>query len=282
MATLNSNWQKIGEAYVGNTNGTLDWWIRIYAKLNSQNTANNTSSISYESRLYGAGSGSYFYSSSDTSKTISGTNLPSSVESANGTYYKGETTLQTRTVTVPHNEDGTKTISANANFYAGPWGFNATASGSATVPRINRYAVTRSVTGSNVEENFSVNYTKYVDTYKYKLRISIPNVKTLETINYNTSDESFKLSSTTVNELFDTYGPLATFNLGFAVETWNNGDTSKLSDGNETLANCMTDSKGRIRINGEWKNATPYVRQNGEWKRTIPHIRINNEWKRGK
>ncbi len=38
----------------------------------------------------------------------------------------------------------------------------------------------------------------------------------------------------------------------------------------------------RIRVNGEWKKAIPYVRVNGEWKKAKAYIRVNNEWKKGK
>ena len=38
----------------------------------------------------------------------------------------------------------------------------------------------------------------------------------------------------------------------------------------------------RIRVNGEWKKAYPYVRINGEWKKAKAYIRVNNEWKKGK
>lgn len=38
----------------------------------------------------------------------------------------------------------------------------------------------------------------------------------------------------------------------------------------------------RIRVNGEWKKAFPYVRVNGEWKKAKAYIRVNNEWKKGK
>jgi len=37
----------------------------------------------------------------------------------------------------------------------------------------------------------------------------------------------------------------------------------------------------RIRINGEWKRAFPYVRVNGEWKKATAYIRASGEWKRG-
>lgn len=38
----------------------------------------------------------------------------------------------------------------------------------------------------------------------------------------------------------------------------------------------------RIRVNGEWKRAFPYVRINGEWKKAKAYIRANGEWKKGK
>ena len=37
----------------------------------------------------------------------------------------------------------------------------------------------------------------------------------------------------------------------------------------------------RIRINNEWKRATPYVRVNNEWKKAKAYVRVNNEWKKG-
>ena len=179
-----------------------------------------------------------------------------------------------------HNNDGSlgnQSVSAYVRVTS-----STSTSGSISVPMqtIPRYAHTDSASGSNIEENFSVNYTKYVSSYQYKLRISIPNVRALERIDYNTSGTSFKLSQATIDDLFNTYGPSATFNLGFAVETWNNGSVQ--SGGNEVIISCKTDSKGRIRINNEWKNATPYIRASGQWKKTTPYVRINNEWKRGK
>lgn len=52
---------------------------------------------------------------------------------------------------------------------------------------------------------------------------------------------------------------------------------------NSNTLNFSTSSKtGKIRINGEEKEATPYVRINGEWKVAVPFTRNNNEWKRGK
>ena len=183
---------------------------------------------------------------------------------------------------IAHNNDGTKSV-------AWAWGCNTgtsvlgniTDEGTKTLTQINRYAYTNSVSGGNIENNFSVSYTKYVNTYTYKLRVSIPNVRTLETINYNTSGATFQLSQSTIEDLYNTYPNTDTFNLGFAVETWSG--STKLSTGNEVVKSCSKiDRIGRIRINGEWKKATPYIRTNGEWKKVIPYVRVNSEWKRGR
>jgi hypothetical protein len=282
MATLNYNWQKLsGGAYVGST-GSLNVYIANYAKLDSQNTSTNKSYVSYMSKLIVEGSGSYFYTGSDTLKGMAATGISNTVQHCEGNYYKGETTLLTfNNVEIRHNDDGTASISMSSAFNSGPWGWNNSANDTATIPKINRYAVTNSVTGSNIEENFSVNYTKYISNWSYKLRISIPSVKELERINYPTSGTIFQLSKATIEELYDRYPDTNTFNLGFRVETWN-GNTM-LSAGNEKIISCTkVDRIGRLRINGEWKRSTPYVRVNGEWKKAVPYTRINNEWKRGR
>lgn len=37
----------------------------------------------------------------------------------------------------------------------------------------------------------------------------------------------------------------------------------------------------RVRVNGQWKEATVYVRVNGQWKEAKPYIRVNGQWKEG-
>lgn len=232
MATLNYNWQLIGEAG-GSLNGNT-CNLRIYAKINSQSVPNNQSSVAYESRLYYGGG--QFSSYDPTTKSISGTGAGGSSQNAEGTYYGGETVLQTISGVVGHDSNGNANVGMSANFYAGPWGYNVTVNASASLPKINRVAVTNSVTGSDIEQEFKVNYTKYVNNYQYKLRISIPNVTMLERINYNTSNESFTLSQASIEALYQRYTTTNTFTLGFRVETWN-GNTM-LSAGNEKKITC--------------------------------------------
>lgn len=37
----------------------------------------------------------------------------------------------------------------------------------------------------------------------------------------------------------------------------------------------------KVRVNGVWKDAIPYVRVNGTWKEAVPYIRVNGTWKEG-
>ncbi len=257
MATLNYNWQLIAEAG-GSLNGNT-CNVRIYAKLNSQSVANNQSSVSYQSRLYYGGG--YFYTGSTTTKSLSGSGAGGQSLDGSGTYNGGETTLNTITGTITHDNNGNANVSTSATFYSSPWGYNVTASTSASLPKINRVAVTNSVIGSDIEQEFSVNYTKYVNNYQYKLRISIPNVVALETINYNTSGEEFTLSQETIEYLFEYFNKKeklnsdGTFNIGFAVETWNG--SSKLSTGNEKIIKCKITNADPIFTNFDYNDINP-------------------------
>jgi hypothetical protein len=35
----------------------------------------------------------------------------------------------------------------------------------------------------------------------------------------------------------------------------------------------------RVRVNGVWKNAIPYVKVKGVWKQAVPYVRVKGVWK---
>ena len=114
-----------------------------------------------------------------------------------GTYYsRGSYTVIQRDFTFGHDSNGNFSqyigASINTTHKSGPCG------GVLTLPKINRGAKTDSVEGTNIDGNFKVNYTKYIESYTYKLRISIPNVVELEKIDYNTSGEVVELEQVIV------------------------------------------------------------------------------------
>ena len=189
----------------------------------SQDTSTNSSRI----RLYGI--------LNVTGNSISWSSGSASVhtESAGiGTYYsRGSYTVIQRDFTFGHDSNGNFSeyigASINTTYKSGSCG------GVLTLPKINRVAKTDSVEGTDIDGNFKVNYTKYILDYTYKLRISIPNVVLLERIDYNTSGETFTLSSETLTELYSRIGASNSISLGFAVETYSGG--TKIGDGNEII-----------------------------------------------
>ena len=197
----------------------------------SQSVSNNTTTV----RLYGVLIVTNNYVRWDTSKKVWVHYIESPYFE---TYYaRGSHTLVQGDWTFTHDANGD--LTQNIGFGIDTSFISGTSSANITFPHIDRVAITNSITtqNSNVEGDFSVNYTKYISSYNYKLRISLPGIVELEKIDYNTSDTTFQLSSFTKNVLFtDSRSTMKTSNevkLGFAVETWN-GNT-KISDGNEKI-----------------------------------------------
>lgn len=169
------------------------------------------------------------------------------------TYYsQGTYTLITKDFEWNHDANGDFSAyigaSLDTTFVSGSCG------GVITLPHINRYAKTNSVTGTQVqagkydpEGTFKIDFTKYNSSYKYKLRVSIPTVIRLETVDYNTSNTDYTLSQEALDILFEKdpttqlpkYTPTNTFKLGFRVETYDSTGNNRLSEGNEIIVDCI-------------------------------------------
>lgn len=233
-----------------------------------QDIANNTSTV----RLYGI--------LNVTNNYISWTRGSASVHTSGlagiGTYYgKGSHTLITRDFTFSHNSNGDFSAyvgaSLSTTFVSGDCG------GILNLPHINRVSTINSFTGTDLESDFKATYTSY-GNFTNKLRISIPNVKALETFNYS-SGTSFKLKKETLDYLYDYIGFGDKISLGAVIETWNG--STKLGESTELIKTITIQPRGRIYINREWKRATPYLGVSGTWERVLPYAGINGQWKRG-
>lgn len=191
----------------------------------SQSVANNTSTVSF----YGILNVTNSYVAWSSGKAW----VHTAQAGMSTRYNKGGYVVVQSNFTFTHNADGTLTLAPG---YGIETSFTS-GSGIATfsLPKINRVAVTNSVNGNDIEQPFKVNYTKYIDTYTYKLRISIPDVTALETIDYNTSGTEFSLSQTSLNYLYQ-HMTSNKVTLGFAVETWQG--STQLSAGNEVKITC--------------------------------------------
>ena len=133
--TLTSSYQLIATA-----NTSKYSQLKLYGKLNSQSTTNNTSSITLQARLYGNGGssdGSYTYSGMYVNITAGGT---TETESLSSVSYKNkqETTLATKTFTISHNADGTYTNKSVSSTIDLTRVVQGTASGTINIKQIPR------------------------------------------------------------------------------------------------------------------------------------------------
>lgn len=222
MATLTNSYQKLAQV----TTSTYSQ-LRLYGKVNSQNTTNNTSSISLQLRLYGnGGSGSF---SSGTAK-ISGT----SYSLGNTSYSKGnETTLCTKTYTATHSNDGTYTTSISYSLTS-----SATPSGSGSVsitaPKINRLSVLTQPSNFTFGNNITVSYTEYVAAYTANLNLKI-NGTTFATRTNISSGDTVTLNATELTNAYtlspNSTTPTVTFELVTKSGGTTLGSTTKTATG---------------------------------------------------
>ena len=149
-------------------------------------------------------------------------------------------TIASNTFTVTHNSDGTGSISVRTWMDTGISAGVVEKSTSltlTTIPRTSKIGVFS--TPADLTGNFSVTYTSYSSNFTNKLRISVPNVKALETFNY-TSGQSFKLSQATLDYLYSYAVNTDKVKIGAVIETWNGG--SKIGESTELINDCSLPS----------------------------------------
>ena len=155
--------------------------IQIAWNVDSQSVANNTSTVTAKVQLVSTGS-SYTINSSASksgSLTINGTKYTFNFTAAlSGSQTK---TLYTKTVTVAHSSDGTKTCSFSATCgidvtLSGTYYGDITASGSGTFDTIARASTISSVTASvsvTGSNSVTVNITRASSSFKHTVVFSI-------------------------------------------------------------------------------------------------------------
>lgn len=204
--------------------------LRTYAKLSKQSVQYNNSTYILEARYYAA----------QTVNIGSSTLILDGFNKALGytTFSSGETKIQEVTRTVTHNEDGScPVINVKTEWYAS-FGGSGTANQDITCPKIDRVARTNDFTGRDVEGIFKVDYTKYVDSFSYKLRISIPDVQRLMLIDDYVSNDDVTLDTASVDYIknYMNTNHRSTVTIGMRVETWDG--TTRISEGNEIKYTC--------------------------------------------
>lgn len=194
MATLTTSYQKLGEAYLGNSYGSL--YIRIYAKYSEQDITNNRTKVQYQARAYF--SGNSYILDQQSSGNVKGTSASQVNYSRSSSYSSGETTLGTTEAWVSHNNDGTMSISASAYLNFPNWGWSNTASGTADLPTIPR-ASKITATSANIEETSQITVTQYSTNFRNSIRFSFGSLNKYIKLDGSVSDTEEIFSSSSTN-----------------------------------------------------------------------------------
>lgn len=196
----------------------------------SQSQANNTTTV----RFYGVLNVTNNYINWSTSRRT----WVHYAETSNfGTYFtRGSYTLVQGDFTFTHNSQGDLTI--NIGYGIDTSFVSGSSTANITLPHINRVATINTFVGNDLNGNFAATYTTYVSGYNYKLRISIPNVVALMTVNNYESGTGVSLdtaSITRIKQYLDDNGTNKVI-LGGVIETYDG--TTKLGESTELKNEC--------------------------------------------
>lgn len=185
---LNYNWQQIAQSYCGNGGGT-NVYIRLYGKLNWQDTNSNKTSYSLQCRVY---FDKHLITSSITSN-IDGTpgSYPGTLEVNNQ-----EVTLQETSREHTHNGDGTSgNITKGCSWASVYSSVNGSTSGAFTLPTINRQAIVTGANDVNDEQNPSMTFSNPAGYDMWaELEVNPTNVHLFGRVIPNTGSYTFELT----------------------------------------------------------------------------------------
>ena len=196
-----------------------------------------------------------------------------------GTYYgKGSYTLVSKDYIVYCDSQGHASTwvygSLNTTFVSG------STNGTAYLPDIQRYPILTSGKDFKDNENPVFNITAF-GTYPIKVKLEAGGNASLITRNLTS-----KNSQTYTLELTDAERAALrelmtgdSLNVRYTVCALQNGN--EISWSYKDYKMIKGSHYVKVRVNGVWKDAIPYIRVNGTWKEAVPYIRVNGTWKEG-
>ena len=168
MTTLTTNFQMLGQAYVGKSGGNL--YVRIYARYTERDIANNRTYVVYEARSY-YDKASYIYDQQGN-LAVSGTNGSYRSTGCTRPTGVGESVSVSTEGWVYHNNDGTRSVDGYATLNFPNWGWSGNASGSAELPKIPRasgVACSSPYIGDNAIISIDKKASSFTNTLTYKI-----------------------------------------------------------------------------------------------------------------
>lgn len=230
--------------HTGYGGGRSDFPIRVYVYYKtSQSVTNNQSDITCGMYVTTPGSNWDIGAWGDTKGSYIGTSaltFDGSIPNFAGTRWLAEN----KTFKVNHNSDGT----GKATIYW-KWGVNSSWAGiqnisgsfEITLPTIPRAGSIDSLVCSTsyLDGVFTYKYTPKSNVFYNRLRVSIPNVVVLQTINLGAKPASqqtgtYTLTTALLESIYNRYPNASTCVIGFVVETYSDsGYTSKVGESQE-------------------------------------------------
>lgn len=214
----------MAEIYVGN-HGYGNWYLGCERIAFSQSIENNQTYVTYLLYLRND-NGNANISFSNRDAWIHDSHFAITASHGGGKHELGR-----RSFTVNHDAQGNGALAFG-------WGISTSyvVNGSSTYyetfPQIPRASAIGTVNFTNFWSNFSTTYTKYYSGYTCKLRVSIPQVKALQTFENYGSGQSVSFSSDVQNDIMDRLLS-GSIKLGFVIETWSG--TTKIGESSEKV-----------------------------------------------
>lgn len=218
MTTLTTNFQMLGQAYVGTSGGNL--YVRIYARYTEQDIANNRTYVVYEARSY-YDKASYIYDQQGN-LAVSGTNGSYRSTGCTRPTGVGESVSISTEGWVYHNNDGTRSVDGYATLNFPNWGWSGNASGSAELPRIPRasgVACSSPYIGDNAIISIDKKASSFTNTLTYKIGTLTGTIAT------KTSNTTVQFQTSTIADSIYALIPNGTEISGTIYCTTYNGNT---------------------------------------------------------
>lgn len=201
-----------------NTTGYQGRYLKFSWTVQSQSVVSNQTKISWQ--LVGAGqASSSYYKAGNFKVVIDGTTVYSTAESSRINLYNG-TVVANGTYTFTHDSNGNKSFTASAQAGIYTYAVNCTGSGSFTLPTIARASVINSVSGSNITDNFKVNYTEYASAFTNNLQISLSGGSVLQTITDYQNGANFTLNNAVKNAIYSATASSKSTVVSFKLATY--------------------------------------------------------------
>lgn len=161
------------------SNTSNGYYLKVVTSVGTQSVPNNTTAVGYSVYLHQS-STRFSNSSNSGNVKINGTTVYTVPASFNSTNWNRDTDilLASGTLTIPHNSDGTKTISITGTWTSAGGTYapgTLSLSGSQTLPTINRIATLTGADNFNDEGNPTVTYSNPLGNAVTSLEACIAN-----------------------------------------------------------------------------------------------------------